>query len=54
MPEKAEQQLRQEAEQKFPADTARQDTYVYGALRHKLGWKPVRIKKTHKKAHKEA
>jgi hypothetical protein len=45
MPKAAEQHLKQEAAQKFPADEKRQNSYVYGALRHKLGWRPLRIKK---------
>ena len=45
MPTKVEKSLREEAEKKFPGDKARQDRYIYGTMRHKLGWKPEREKK---------
>lgn len=32
MPKKVERRLRREAEEKFPGDKERQDTYVYGEL----------------------
>jgi hypothetical protein len=45
MPAKAERALRAEAEKKWPGDKKRQDRYVYGGMRHKLGWKPSTQKK---------
>lgn len=39
MPEKIEQNLREEAKKKFPHDKERQNAYIYGTLR-KTGWKP--------------
>lgn len=39
MPKKLEEELRKEAEKKFPGDKKRQDAYVYGTLRN-TGWKP--------------
>lgn len=40
MPKAAEDALKKEAKKKFPGDKKQQDKYVYGAMRHKLGWKP--------------
>lgn len=45
MPEVIEQKLKRDAEAKFPGNEKRQDAYVYGALRHKFGWTPLKIKR---------
>lgn len=44
MPEKAEKELRKEANQHKDWSEERKDRYVYGALR-KQGWKPKGEKK---------
>jgi len=44
MPEKAEKNLRKEANAHKDWSPERKDRYVYGGLR-KLGWKPEREKK---------
>lgn len=48
MPQEIEQKLRREATKKFPNDKKHQNAYVYGTLRHKLGWTPLRIKRKEK------
>ena len=45
MPEEIERKLKVEAQRKFPHDKQRQDAYVYGTLRNKFGWTPIKIKR---------
>lgn len=53
MPKEIEHKLQAEAQQKFPRDKKRQNAYVYGTLRNKFGWTPLKIRKKAEKASKE-
>jgi hypothetical protein len=46
MPKAAERALRAKARKKWPGDKKRQDRYVFGGMRHKLGWRPSTQKKS--------
>jgi hypothetical protein len=35
-----ENKLKAEARKKFPGDQERQDAYIYGTMRRRLGWTP--------------
>lgn len=49
MPKAVEKRLKETAQRKFPDDKERQNAYVYGALRHKTRWTPIRIKRKTRK-----
>ena len=49
MPKAAERAMKAEAKRKFPGNKERQDAYVYGGMRNKLGWKPSTQRNSKKK-----
>ena len=52
MPEMLERKLRMEAKKRFPNDQERQDNYVYGTMRRRMGWTPAE-EKAHREKSKE-